>query len=88
MPPGIVSYDHSETVNALAQGDVAIITEWSAFYATLTNPETSKIVDCLAVSSEPKGPAGRKPALGGFSLAVASRPTKRNRPRPGFSFSG
>ena len=73
MPPGIVSYDHAETVNALAQGDVAIITEWSAFYATLTNPETSKIVDCLEVAAEPKGPAGRKPALGGFSLAVASQ---------------
>ncbi len=73
MPPGIVSYDHSETVNGLAQGDVAIITEWSAFYSTLTNPETSKIVDCIVVAPEPKGPAGRKPALGGFSLAVASQ---------------
>ncbi len=73
MPPGIVSYDHAETINGLAQGDVAIITEWSAFYSTLTNPETSKIVDCIAVAPEPKGPAGRKPALGGFSLAVASQ---------------
>ena len=41
MPEGIVSYDHAETVNALAQGDVAMITEWSAFYPTLTSPETS-----------------------------------------------
>lgn len=73
MPPGIVAYDHAETINDLAQGDVAIITEWSSFYATLTNPETSRIVDCLAVAPEPKGPAGRKPALGGFSLAVASQ---------------
>ena len=73
MPEGIVSYDHAETVNALAQGDVAMITEWSAFYATLKNPDTSKIVDCLAIAPEPKGPAGRKPALGGFSLAVASQ---------------
>ncbi len=73
MPEGIVAYDHAETVNALAQGDVAMITEWSAFYSTLKNPETSKIVDCLAIAPEPKGPAGRKPALGGFSLAVASQ---------------
>lgn len=73
MPPGIVAYDHSEAVNALAQGDVAMITEWSAFYATLTNKETSKIGDCVAISPEPKGPAGRKPALGGFSLAVAAQ---------------
>jgi len=73
MPPGIVSYDHAETVNGLAQGDVAMITEWSAFYSTLTNKETSKIGDCLAIAPEPKGPAGRKPALGGFSLAVATQ---------------
>ena len=73
MPEGIVSYDHAEAVNALAQGDVAMITEWSAFYSTLTSPETSKIGDCLAVAPEPKGPAGRKPALGGFSLAVATQ---------------
>lgn len=73
MPEGIVAYDHAETVNALAQGDVAMITEWSAFYSTLASPETSKLGDCLAVAPEPKGPAGRKPALGGFSLAVATQ---------------
>jgi multiple sugar transport system substrate-binding protein len=73
MPEGIVAYDHAEAVNALAQGDVAMLTEWSAFYSTLASPETSKLGDCLAVAPEPKGPAGRKPALGGFSLAVASQ---------------
>ncbi|MHA1566305.1 MAG: ABC transporter substrate-binding protein [Alphaproteobacteria bacterium] len=73
MPEGIVAYDHSEAVNALAQGDVAMITEWSAFYSSLVNPETSSITECLAIAPEPKGPAGRKPALGGFSLAVASQ---------------
>ena len=73
MPEGIVAYDHSEVVNALAQGDVAMLTEWSAFYSTLASPETSKLGDCLAVAPEPTGPAGRKPALGGFSLAVAAQ---------------
>lgn len=73
MPPGILSYDHAEAVNALAQGQVAMITEWSAFYSTLIDPATSKIVDCLAVAPEPSGPAGRLPALGGFSLAVAAQ---------------
>lgn len=77
MPPGYVSFDHSEAVNALAQGQVAMITEWSAFYATLTDPKTSKITDCLAVAPEPAGPAGRLPALGGFSLAVASQAPPR-----------
>ena len=73
MPPGIVSYDHAEAVNALAQGQVAMITEWSAFYSTLVDPDSSTIVDCLAVAPEPEGPAGRLPALGGFSLAVAGQ---------------
>lgn len=73
MPEGIVSYDHSEAVNALAQGDIALLTEWSAFYSTLKSSDTSKIADCLKIAPEPKGPAGRKPALGGFSLAVASQ---------------
>jgi len=72
MPPGIVDYDHSEAVNALAQGDVAMITEWSAFYGTLTDPDSSTITDCLAVATEPEGPAGLKPALGGFSLGINS----------------
>ncbi|MCB9958519.1 MAG: sugar ABC transporter substrate-binding protein [Rhodospirillaceae bacterium] len=73
MPPGIVSYDHAEAVNALAQGQAAMITEWSAFYSTLVDPASSTIVDCLGVAPEPSGPAGRLPALGGFSLAVASQ---------------
>ena len=73
MPDGIVAYDHAETVNAFAQGDVAMITEWSAFYSTVVSPETSKVADCVAIAPEPTGPAGRKPALGGFSLAVAAQ---------------
>ncbi|WP_119271803.1 ABC transporter substrate-binding protein [Taklimakanibacter deserti] len=75
MPPGIVSFDHAEAVNALAQNQVAMITEWSAFYGTLTDPASSKLGDCLAVAPEPAGPAGRLPALGGFSLAVAAQAT-------------
>nr|PZN38599.1 MAG: sugar ABC transporter [Pseudomonadota bacterium] len=73
MPPGIVSYDHAEAVNPPAQGQGPMITQWSAFSPTLTAPGTPKIVDCLAVAPEPSGPAGRLPALGGFSLAVAAQ---------------
>ena len=73
MPPGIASYDHAEADNALAQGQVAMITDWSAFYAALADPKTSRLGSCLGVAPEPKGPAGRRPALGGFSLAVSSQ---------------
>lgn len=79
MPDGIVAYDHAETVNAFAQGDVGIITEWSAFYSTVVDPDTSKIADCVAIAPEPSGPAGRRPALGGFSLAVADQADEKER---------
>lgn len=71
MPPGVVERDHEETVQALAQGEVGMITEWSANWGVLSNPESSKIVDTLKVGVEPAGPTGKpSPALGGFSLGV------------------
>lgn len=75
MPPDIVERDHDETVQGLAQGRVAMITEWSGFYAYLADPETSTITDCLGVGVEPAGPAGTYPALGGFSLGINSAST-------------
>ena len=88
MPPGIVDFDHNEAVNALAQGQVSMITEWSAFYSTLSDPKTSKIVNDLAVAPEPKGPDGRKPALGGFSLAVTTQAEDKKKAQPGCSLNG
>ena len=75
MPPSVVADDHSEVVNAFAQGKVAMITEWSAFNATITDPKTSKVTpECLGYAIEPSGPAGKPiPALGGFSLGVSSK---------------
>lgn len=64
--------EHEDVINALADGRVAMITEWTGWYRWLTDPQTSKIPDCLGVTVEPAGPAGRKPALGGFSLGVNS----------------
>jgi multiple sugar transport system substrate-binding protein len=75
MPPDIVDWEHEATVQALAEGRVAMITEWSGWYKWLSNPQTSKISDCLGVTVEPAGPAGRKPALGGFALGVNSQST-------------
>lgn len=79
MPPDIVEWDHDETVQGLAQGRVAMITEWSAFWKRLTDPESSAIADCVAVDVEPAGPVGPRPALGGFSLGInsASTPEKQ-----------
>lgn len=70
MPRGVVDWEHEDTVQALAEGRVAMITEWSGWYKWLADPKTSKISRCLGVAVEPAGPAGRKPALGGFSFGV------------------
>lgn len=77
MPASIVADDHSEVVNAFAQGKVAMITEWSAFNATITDQTTSKVKpECLGYALEPSGPVGSPmPALGGFSLGVSSKTT-------------
>jgi multiple sugar transport system substrate-binding protein len=64
--------EHEDVIDALAQGRVAMITEWTGWYKWLTDTQTSKISNCLGVTVEPAGPAGRKPALGGFSLGVNS----------------
>lgn len=72
MPPGVVDWEHEATVQALAEGRVAMITEWSGWYKWLASPETSKISGSLGVAVEPAGPGGRKPALGGFSLGVSA----------------
>ncbi len=73
MPSNVVDMEHEDVIDALAQGRVAMITEWTGWYKWLTDPATSKISDCLGVTVEPAGPAGRKPALGGFSLGISSR---------------
>jgi multiple sugar transport system substrate-binding protein len=73
MPPNVVDMEHEDVVTALAEGRVAMITEWTGWYKWLTSPDTSKISDCLGITVEPAGPDGRKPALGGFSLGINSR---------------
>lgn len=73
QPDGVVERDHEETVQLLAQGQVATITEWSSFYYTLADPASSTIVDNLGIAVEPAGVNGPAPALGGFSLGINSQ---------------
>lgn len=73
MPKGIVADDHAQVVALMAQGKAAMITEWSAFYPTL---KQSKIGDDLGVALEPKGPAGRYAAFGGFAYMVSAQVPK------------
>ncbi len=73
MPPGIVSDDHSQVVQMLMQKRVAMITEWSAFYPTLSK---SPIADDLGIAMEPKGPDGTYAAFGGFAYMISSQVDK------------
>ena len=71
MPQGIVAYDHAETVNAFAQGDVAMITEWSAFYSTVVSPETSKVAGMCRNRPRTQGSGGAQ--AGAWRLLAGGR---------------
>ena len=89
MPPGVVSWDHAEAVNALAQGQVAMITEWSAFYPTLTDPEDlqARRLPRPSRPSPPARPAACRRSAASRSRSPARRPRRSRRP-PGSSSSG
>ncbi len=75
MPDGIVSDDHSQVVEMFVQKQVAMITEWSAFYPTLA---TSGLGANLGIAPEPKGPVAGYSAFGGFSYMVSSQVNKKH----------
>lgn len=74
MPSGIVADDHSQVVQLMGQGQVAMITEWSAFYTTLKD---SKAGPDIGIALEPKGPDGRYAAFGGFAYMVSAQIPKK-----------
>ncbi len=75
MPDGIVADDHSQAVQMLSQKRAAMITEWSAFYPTLS---TSALGDDLGIAPEPRGPDGAYAAFGGFSYMVSAQVDKKH----------
>lgn len=70
MPKGIIADDHSQVVQLMGQGQLAMITEWSAFYPTLM---ASKAGPDIGVTVEPQGPKGRYSAFGGFAYMVSAQ---------------
>ncbi len=72
-PSNILDDDHAQVVALMAEGKVAMITEWTSFYTTLASSSTSKIYNDLGVALEPAGPYGREPAFGGFAYMVNSQ---------------
>ncbi len=70
MPKGIVADDHSQVVQLMGQGQLGLLTEWSAFYPTLM---ASKAGPDIGVTVEPSGPDGRYSAFGGFAYMVSAQ---------------
>ena len=90
MPDGIVAWDHAETVKRLLarrgrddHGMVGLL---------FLDRRSRHLAGCRlrrAWRPKPMGPAGRRPALGGFSLAVAAQARRGGTGRkPGSSSSG
>lgn len=75
MPDGIVADDHSQAVQMLSQKRAAMITEWSAFFPTLS---TSALGEDLGIAPEPKGPDGAYSAFGGFSYMVSAQVDRKH----------
>ncbi|MBW4035177.1 MAG: sugar ABC transporter substrate-binding protein [Proteobacteria bacterium] len=73
-PKGIIADDHSQVVQLMGQGQLAMVTEWSAFYTTLTS---SKAGPDIAVTTEPAGPKGQYSAFGGFAYMVSAQVPKK-----------
>lgn len=74
MPKGIAADDHSQVVQLMGQGDLAMVTEWSAFYTTL---KTSKAGPDIGITTEPTGPHGQYSAFGGFAYMVSAQIPKK-----------
>ncbi|WP_199178576.1 ABC transporter substrate-binding protein [Acidimangrovimonas sediminis] len=74
MPSGIVADDHSQVVELLNQKKAAMITEWSAFYPTLS---TGPLGDDLGIAPEPVGPDRGASAFGGFAYMISSQVSQK-----------
>lgn len=74
MPKGIIADDHAQVVQLFGQGQVAMITEWSAFYPTL---KASSVGSDLGIAVEPAGPKGTYAAFGGFAYMVSAQIPKK-----------
>jgi len=73
MPPEILEWDHEETVKALGDGRIAMITEWSGWYKWLADrkPRRSLIAWGLPLSRQARrketGPRRLLPGIGARS---------------------
>ena len=76
-PPGAVNYHWYECVSLFVQGKAAMYTDVSNRIFFFEDPSKSQIVGKIGYAMFPAGPAGRKPTMEVWSMALSSKSKKK-----------
>jgi multiple sugar transport system substrate-binding protein len=76
-PPGAVNYHWYEAVSLYSQGKAALFCEVSSRMFFFEDPSKSKVVGKVGYALFPAGPAGRRPTMEVWSVAVSSKSKKK-----------
>lgn len=77
-PPGATNYHWLQCQGLLASGNAAFWTDSNIFFAPLLDPKKSSVADKFGFAVMPAGPAGRKPAGGGWFLSMYSKSQRKD----------
>jgi len=76
-PPGAVNYHWSEAISLFSQGKAALLSEVNSRMFYFEDPSKSKVPGKVGYALFPAGPAGRKPTMEVWSVAVSSKSKKK-----------
>ncbi|WP_312419362.1 sugar ABC transporter substrate-binding protein [Shinella sp.] len=75
-PLGIENFHWLQCQNLMSSGRAAFWLDSNIFYASLLDPAKSQVADKVGFAVLPAGPAGHKPAGGGWYLSINSKSAK------------
>ncbi len=76
-PPGAVNYHWYECISLFVQGKAAMYTDVSNRIFFFEDPAKSQVVGKVGYALFPAGPAGRRPTMEVWSMAVSSKSKKK-----------
>jgi multiple sugar transport system substrate-binding protein len=76
-PPGAVNYHWYECISLFVQGKAAMYTDVSNRIFFFEDPAKSQVVGKVGYALFPSGPAGRRPVMEVWSMAVSSKSKKK-----------
>jgi multiple sugar transport system substrate-binding protein len=82
-PPGVLNYHWFQCSSLFNSGRAAMWTDSNIFAAGLLDPQQSSVTEQVGFAMFPEGPGGRKPAGGGWYLALSSMSKNKG---PGWYF--